>query len=83
MARDWLVKLRNTVDMTHDEIANAIGVSRQYYGMIEAGVRNPSVDLAKRIAVELRFDWTIFFKDLGNEMFLCEQSTTSERKDVG
>ncbi|MNW70944.1 hypothetical protein D3C74_504980 [compost metagenome] len=51
--------------------------------MIEAGNRNPSVPLAKRIAAELGFSWTIFFADQGNEMFPCELSATSEHKEAG
>ncbi|MBY9081055.1 helix-turn-helix transcriptional regulator [Paenibacillus sp. HN-1] len=68
MTRQWLIDFRNSDARTQDYIAERTGISRQYYGMIEAGNRNPSVDLAKRIASVLRFDWTLFFADKGNEM---------------
>lgn len=32
------------------EVAEAVGITTSYYGMIEKGVRNPSLNLAKRIA---------------------------------
>lgn len=80
MTRDWLAKLRNAAEKTHDDVANAVQVSRQYYGMIEAGVRNPSVDLAKRIASELGFSWTIFFEDDSNVSLHSER--TSGKREV-
>ncbi|MFB4326442.1 helix-turn-helix domain-containing protein [Paenibacillus sp. AK002] len=84
MAREWLAKLRIASNKTHDDVANQVEVSRQYYGMIESGVRNPSVDLAKRIASSLGFEWTIFFVDDGNEMFRDDvQTASSDRKEVG
>jgi putative transcriptional regulator len=83
MAREWLAEIRVSAGKTHDDIANAVKISRQYYGMIEAGNRNPSVPLAKRIAAELGFSWTIFFADQGNEMFPDELSATSEHKEAG
>ncbi|MDT3426118.1 transcriptional regulator with XRE-family HTH domain [Paenibacillus forsythiae] len=69
MARQWLIDLRNADGKTQDSIAESSGISRQYYGMIEAGNRNPSVDLAKRIASVLKFDWTLFFADTSNKTF--------------
>jgi transcriptional regulator with XRE-family HTH domain len=77
MAREWLAKLRIARNKTHDDVANQVDVSRQYYGMIESGIRNPSVDLAKRIASSLGFEWTIFFTDEGNEMFHNDVESTS------
>ncbi|ADO57467.1 MULTISPECIES: helix-turn-helix transcriptional regulator [Paenibacillus] len=70
MTREWLVKLRNDANKTHDEVATKVKISRQYYGMIESGIRNPSVDLAKKIASFLEFEWTLFFADKSNEMLL-------------
>lgn len=65
MARDWLIKARDSA--THEEIANRVGIKRQYYSMIENGSRTPSVGVAKKIAAALGFDWTIFFEDESNE----------------
>ncbi|MRN56791.1 helix-turn-helix transcriptional regulator [Paenibacillus monticola] len=78
MSREWLVKLRNNAEKTHEEVAKEVEISRQYYGMIEAELRNPSVDLAKRIANALKFDWTIFFVNKENESLRKEQSSTKE-----
>jgi putative transcriptional regulator len=69
MERNWLAGFRNVAEMTHDDVSQKAEITRQYYGMIEAGLRNPSVDLAKRIAKILNFEWTIFFEDKGNETF--------------
>jgi len=64
--REWLVNARG--DLTHEEVANQVGIKRQYYSMIENGIRNPSVRVAKKIAAVLNVDWTLFFRDKGNEM---------------
>ncbi|BFH66206.1 helix-turn-helix transcriptional regulator [Paenibacillus dendritiformis] len=78
MGRDWLRKIRNEKDMTHEEVATLVKISRQYYGMIESEVRDPGVSLAKRIGTVLGFDWTLFFKHKGNEMFPLGESRSKE-----
>lgn len=83
MTREWLIAIRINASKTHDDVAIEVKVSRQYYGMIESGIRNPSVDLAKRIASILNFDWTLFFEEQGNETFQIEILATTERKEVG
>lgn len=60
---DWLVKLRNNMNMTQAEVAEKAKMPRTTYTSIEQGRRNPSVKNAMRIASVLQFDWTIFFKD--------------------
>ncbi|WPS90162.1 helix-turn-helix transcriptional regulator [Brevibacillus halotolerans] len=47
--------------MTREEVSKLIGISRQYYSMIELGDRNPSVSVAKRIGEVLGINWTLFF----------------------
>lgn len=37
-------------DVTQDVVAEAIGVTRAYYGMIEKGERKPSFDVMEKIA---------------------------------
>jgi transcriptional regulator with XRE-family HTH domain len=66
--RKWLQAKRCEMGMTHEEVASNSGIKRAYYTMIESGYRSPSVDVAKRIATALRFDWTIFFNSDGSEM---------------
>jgi len=64
--RYWLFHIRKAKGKTQKEVADACGIKRQYYGMIENGA-NPSVDVAKRIAAYLGFDWTLFYEHVGNE----------------
>lgn len=78
MERNWLTGFRNVAEMTHDDVSQKAEITRQYYGMIEAGLRNPSVDLAKRLAKILNFEWTIFFEDRGNETFQIDTSNSKE-----
>lgn len=60
--RQWLEDIRKSKGMTHQEVADQIGVSRQYYGFIENG-KGLSVDVAKKLGNLFDFDWTIFFED--------------------
>ncbi|QQE79502.1 helix-turn-helix transcriptional regulator [Alicyclobacillus sp. SO9] len=66
MKRDWLASIRTSKEKTHEDVAIQVEISREYYTMIENGVRNPSVTIAKRIAQALEFDWTLFFELKGN-----------------
>lgn len=66
MIRDWLVSARETLNMSHENVAEQSGISRQYYGMIENGQRNPSVKAAKKIGEVLKVNWTLFFDYEGN-----------------
>jgi len=53
--------------MTQEDVAKLANIDRAYYTMIENGTRNPSVRVAKRIALALGFPWTIFFEEQGDE----------------
>lgn len=57
----WLKKIRENVDETHDDIAKEASISRSFYINIELGIKNPSVDVVKKIASVLNFEWTLFF----------------------
>jgi putative transcriptional regulator len=59
--REWLIEKRG--DMSQEEVARLIGISRGAYSNIENGKRDPSVTVAKKIAKALSFNWTIFFDD--------------------
>lgn len=65
MKRYWLEDLRNKDNLTHQDIANKVEISRQYYGMIENGKRDPSVKTAKKIASIFNINWIIFFNHSG------------------
>lgn len=67
--RDKLVQLRKDHGMTQQDVATALGISRSFYGLIEQGLRNPPLPLARKIA-DL-FNKTvdeIFFADACNNM---------------
>lgn len=50
MKRLKLLELRLSLGVTHEQIAKAIRISRSYYGFIENGQRNPSLEVASRIS---------------------------------
>lgn len=58
---DWLRKIR--ADKSSYEIAKEIGIPQSTYFSIETGTRRPSVDMAKRIAAVMGFEWTRFFEE--------------------
>lgn len=60
--RDWLIEMRKAKKLSQAEVATECGISRQYYGFIESGVRNCNVKTAKKIAETLGFSWERFFE---------------------
>ena len=62
--RSWMKKLRReTHNLTQEQLAKAVGVSRTTITEIENGNANPSVAVAKKIAAVLGFNWVKFFED--------------------
>ena len=61
--REWLIELRAEMGLVQAEVAKLAGISQSYYASIETGVRGKplSVNVAKRIANALGFDWTRFY----------------------
>lgn len=59
--REWLRELRG--DKSQKDIAEACNITQQAYCLIELGKRDPSVEVAKKIAAVLGFNWTKFFED--------------------
>ncbi len=59
---EWVKKIRIEKGFAQQDVANAAGVARGAYANIENGSRRPSVDMAKKIAAVLGFDWTKFFE---------------------
>ena len=59
--RKWLIDIRN--GRSQAQIAEAVGISQQMYSAIELGERRPSVEVAKKIASVMGFNWTRFFED--------------------
>jgi len=63
--RRQLVILRKSKNLTQEQVAKDLGISRAFYGMIELGTRNPTLKLADKIANYFKADVKeIFFKDI-------------------
>lgn len=60
---DWLKETRIACAMTGEEVGAAADITQQHYNFIENGKRRPSVEVAKRIAEVLGFEWTRFYED--------------------
>ena len=63
--RTWLKEIREKAGLSSYKAAELAGISQSYYFSIETGNRgNPlNVDVAKKIAEALGFDWTRFYED--------------------
>lgn len=61
---DWLVAIRG--DRSQYKVAEEIGIAQSSYASIETGARRPSVEMAKKIATVLGFEWTRFFESPGD-----------------
>lgn len=59
--REWLIQMREAKGLTRTDIIKKIGITQQAYNYIENNNRNPSVELAQKIADVLDFDWTMFY----------------------
>lgn len=72
-----LEKLKNTRDqagLTCQQVANEIGITKEYYWMIENGKRRLNYDIAVKIAK--------VFNTSPDYIFLDDELTTSEQKEV-
>jgi len=58
---EWLKEARTEKGFTQQYVSGASGITGAAYSMIESGVRRPSVEVAKKIAKTLGFDWQLFF----------------------
>lgn len=56
-----LKEARKKKNMTQQELADKVGVSRQQISNVENGRNELSVDLAKKIAVVLEIEWHLLF----------------------
>ena len=62
-----LKEIRREKGLTGEKIDAQSGISQQHYSLIERGERRPSVEVAKRIAAVLGFEWTRFYEDGAEE----------------
>ena len=65
--RIWFKRTREEKGLTQEKLAAKIGVTRQHIGLIENGVVAPSVEVAKKIAAVLDFNWTKFYEEVSEE----------------
>ena len=56
-----LKEKRTALGLTQADVAERAEITRPYYTQIEAGIKRPSPDVAKKIAAIYQLDWTIFF----------------------
>jgi putative transcriptional regulator len=47
--REWLVKARKAKNLTQQNVATSIEISRSYYAEIEKGTKTPSIKVAIKI----------------------------------
>lgn len=57
--RDYLVELRNRKGLSQQDVADKLGITRQYYQMIEAGERQKHLDLSLAGGLAILLDVTI------------------------
>lgn len=58
-----LKKIRESQNVTQEELAEDVGLTRQAIGSYENGIHKPSVPVAKAIAKRLGFEWIKFFEE--------------------
>ncbi len=49
-------KLRKGIDLSQEELASKLGISRTHMGHIEQGIKSPSLKLLSKISKELKTD---------------------------
>ena len=59
--REWLIQIREARNLTRTDMVERLKITQQAYNYIENNNRNPSVELAQKIADILDFDWTMFY----------------------
>lgn len=63
MVREWLIEKRKEFGYTQKLVAERSGISQASLCDMEKGKIRPSVDVAKRIAAVLGFEWTRFYEE--------------------
>lgn len=71
--REKLISLRKGRALTQREVAEQLDITTSFYGMIELGKRNPTLELAKDIADFFGLDIEeIFFNAPNNKLLFKE-----------
>lgn len=74
MGLDKLKEIRKKESLTYQEVANQVGISKEYYWMIENGKRRLTYELAVKISN--------VFKSSPDYIFLDNELTRSEQKQA-
>lgn len=56
--REYLVKRRKALNLSQQDVANAIGISRQYYNAIENGIRQKRMDITLVVKIATTLNMT-------------------------
>lgn len=82
--RVWLKEIREKSGMSQMIVAKKAGISQNYYSSIETGVRgNPlNVDVAKKIAEALGFDWTMFYEEDIRAKEIAQDSNKNKKQNA-
>lgn len=67
MKRDWLKEIRIQKGLKQKQVADQGGFSWQLYSHIETGRRVPRIEIAKKIANQLGFEWTRFYENIADQ----------------
>ncbi|MBY9079603.1 helix-turn-helix transcriptional regulator [Paenibacillus sp. CGMCC 1.18879] len=65
---EWLKELRKKAQKTQVEMASLLDISQSHYCGIEMGTARPSIKLAQKISLVLKFHWTRFYEDEKKEV---------------
>lgn len=57
--REYLIKLRKGMSLTQQQMADKIGITKQYYSLIEKGKRQKKMDIVLVSAIASVFDMPI------------------------
>lgn len=57
--REYLIKLRKDKSLTQQEVADKIGITKQYYSAVERGKRQKKMDIVLVLAIASVFDMPI------------------------
>lgn len=57
----WFTGLRKKANLTQQDIADEVGITRQMISAIENEVVEPSLTTAKALGTILNFSWTCFY----------------------
>lgn len=76
--RDYLVELRLKKGLSQKDVAERLGISRQYYQMIERGERQKRLDLALAGALAALLEVNIMDIQRFESALICKDYPTTE-----